>query len=227
EIEAPSGSSVAVAGPRGAPGRTEVALALAWQWATNRPTLLIDLDLEAPAIAIRLGRPPRPDISDVADAVHANGRLPTDAVQQVGRLNLIVGSHRAEEPALRPMLVDDVVEAALGSYELVVLDLGPRPADDGLLKQSDHAVVVAEASPNGLVRAARLTAEWSGPPPALVLNRIPNVDRTDVIRAARRWTGLDPIALVPDRQRIREAARAARPPDRILSKALARLEPPR
>jgi len=58
-----TGAVVSVIGARGAPGTTEIALALAWESGRRTPTLLIDLDLTAPSIAIRLGVPPRPDRS--------------------------------------------------------------------------------------------------------------------------------------------------------------------
>ena len=59
---------------------------------------------------------------------------------------------------------------------------------------ADDIVLVAEGTPIGLVRAAALTAAWVGPKPRLVLNRVPDRIRDDVVGAARRWTGLDPAA---------------------------------
>lgn len=66
---------VAVTGPRGAPGRTEVALALAWLMAGHGIVVLADGDLEAPGVAIRMGVPPRPDLTDAVDEVHGSGSI--------------------------------------------------------------------------------------------------------------------------------------------------------
>jgi Mrp family chromosome partitioning ATPase len=217
------GHIVAVVGARGAPGRTEIALALAWNWAAQTRTLLLDLDLEAPSLAIRVGRPPRPDVADVADGVRSSGVLAEDDVQRFGPISLVVGSHRPGEPLLRSTLVEDVVEAAVATYATVVVDTGPAQEDDRILKRSDHAVLVAEGSATGLVRASRLVANWAGPPPVLLLNRVPRGKVEDVVVAARRWTGLEPSVFIADRRRIREAAASAAPPDWSLRKALAPL----
>ncbi len=222
----PQGCVVAVTGPRGAPGRTEVALTLAWRWGRRNRVVLIDADLEAPALAVRLGRPPRPDLTDVADAVRATGSIPAEAVQRVGPLHVVVGSHRPGELPLRASLAEDVVEAAAAGYPIVVLDLGPTAPDDRLLKRADRAVLVCDGSPTGLVRAARATADWAGPLPTLVVNRVDRRSRHDVVAAARKWTGLDPLALVANSPRLRAAAVAAGAPDRAFSRALGRIEVP-
>lgn len=223
EFENAEGRIVAVVGPRGAPGRTEIALALAWNWAVSTRTLLLDLDLDAPSLAIRVGRPPRPDVADAAEGVRSTGKLAPDDVQRFGPISLVVGSHRPGEPTLRSTLVEDVIEAAVVAYATVVVDTGPAQDDDRILKRSDHAVLVADGSAAGLVRASRLVANWAGPPPALLLNRVPRGKTEDVVIAARRWTGLEPSVLIGDRRRIRSAAASAAPPDWGLRKALAPL----
>jgi len=224
--EAPrTATAVVVTGPPGAPGCTEVALALAWSWAARRRTLLLDLDVEAPSLAVRLGRPPRPDLVDAAEAVHETGALPASAVTAYGPFALVVGSTRRADGTLPAHLVDDVAAAACCLADLVVADAGARPGGDSLVKAADRAVLVAEASPIGLVRAARLTAEWAGPQPSLVLNRVHPAQADEVVAAARRWLGLDPAALVPWRESVAAAGRAARPPVAPLRRALRHLEP--
>lgn len=221
------GQLVAVAGPRGAPGRTEVALGLAWLWSRRGATLLVDADRDAPAVAIRLGLKPRPDLTDASDALRLTGSLGNGIYQRSGKLTVLVGSHRPDEGPLRPELLEEVIEAALGRFAVVVVDLEPGAGEESrLLKRADHAVLVTEAGAAGLVRTARLVAEWAGPPPALVLNRAHGRFARNVVDAARTWTGLEPAAVVPERPAIRAAARAARPPDRALLRALAPLRVP-
>jgi MinD-like ATPase involved in chromosome partitioning or flagellar assembly len=208
-----------VTGPPGSPGCTEVALALAWSWAPKRRTVLLDL-APAPSLAIRLGRPPRPDLVDAAEAVHEIGALPSTSLAAYGPLRLVVGSTRRTDGALPPHLVADVATAAGSLADAVVADAGARPGDDLLVKGADRVVLVAEASPTGLVRAARLAAEWSGPQPVVVLNRVTSSQADEVVAAARRWTGLEPAALIPFRVSITAAARTALPPARAIRRAL-------
>ena len=49
---------------------------------------------------------------------------------------------------------------------------------------ASYAVLVAEASPLGLVRASRLAADWAGPRPWLVLNRVHRAQAAEVALAA-------------------------------------------
>jgi len=209
--DAPTGRLMVVTGGRGAPGRTEVALALAWASAGSTPTLLVDLDLEAPAVAIRLGVPPRPDVTEAADAVLATGTLPETALQRVGSLRLLVGSHRSGEPPLRAGLVDDLVDAARAIAAMVIVDAGPWPASERLVKQATDAALVTATSPNALVRAARIAAEWSGPPPSLVVNQAPR-DHGSAIESLRQWVGLEPTAVIPRRRSVSARARSGRGP---------------
>jgi MinD-like ATPase involved in chromosome partitioning or flagellar assembly len=210
---------IAVTGGRGAPGRTEVAVAAAWAIAGAEPTTLVDADLEAPGVAIRLAIAPRPDLTDAADHVHESGTLPDRLIHRVGRLGVIPGSHRLGEATLRPEPVFDVVDAARASSRVVV-DTGPWPHANDIVKGADEAVVVVDGSPTGIVRAAALVADWTGPPPRLVVNRVPPRRRIDTVRAVRRWTGLEPVAVVPWLRAVPPAARSGASPPRVLQVAL-------
>ena len=220
--EQAAGRLVVVTGARGAPGRTEVAIALAWIGAGTTSTLLMDLDLEAPGVAVRLGVPPRPDVTDAADAVLAAGALPDSMVQRIGSLGLLVGSHRAGEPGLRPGLVDDLVDAARMAHGTVVVDAGPWPASERLVKQATLAALVAAPSPNAIVRTARIAAEWSGPPPSLVVNQTVRDPRA-AVDSLRRWVGLEPAAVISRRRAVAARAHSARGPHPHLLRALAPL----
>ena len=218
-----TGTVTAVVGPRGAPGTTEVALGLAWESSGNGSTLLIDLDIDAPSIAVRLGLPPRPDITDAADQVRTAGTIDPNAAQRIGPISVITGSHRIGEAPLRMAMIEDLVDAASVAFERVIVDLGVVEADHPILKRSDTAVLVADASAVGVVRAAHLVATWSGPPPTLVLNRAAARSNTDVIAAAKEWVGIEPAAVIPDRLSIRVASLGAKRPDSRIRKPLARI----
>jgi Flp pilus assembly CpaE family ATPase len=218
-----TGTVISVIGSRGAPGTTEIALGLAWESGGRSSTLLVDLDVTAPSIAIRLGLPPRPDITDAADQVRVIGAIDDDALHRIGPISVITGSHRVGEAPLRPAMIADVIDAAVVGFDRVVVDLGTADPDDPILKRSDVAVLVVDASAVGVVRAAHLVAAWSGPPPTLVLNRVAPRDQGDVIAAAREWTGIEPAAVISDRPAIRVASLAAKRPDARLRRSLGAL----
>ena len=218
---APAHPLLAVTGAAGAPGRTEVALGLAWLAAGKGGVVLVDADLAAPGTAVRLGIPPRPDLADAVDEVHETGTIPDRVIHPAGRLRVITGSHRSGEPPLRPEPVFDVIEAARTAAR-VVADTGAWPQGGEIIKGATTAVVVAEASPTGIVRAAALLGEWAGPPPRLVLNRATG-RRTDAVAAARRWTGLEPATTIPFRRDVMMAARRGGRPDRVLLRHLTAL----
>jgi len=218
-----TGTLVVVTGGRGAPGRTEVSLALAWNLAANLRTLVIDADLDAPSLAVRLGLPARPDLADAADYCRMSGEIPAWALHERDGVFFVVGSHRPGEAPLRPSLVDDVVDAGLSQFDVVVADLGPAAADTDLLKRADAALLVATGDAVGIVRAAQAVAEWAGPPPALILNRVSGNAGQDSTIAARQWLGLDPTAVIREDRRIGVAARSAQAPARSLRRHLARI----
>ena len=215
------GRVTAVTGARGAPGCTEVALAYASILSGSGTTVLVDVDLSAPALAVRLGLPPRPDLTDAADGVRADGTISSECLHSVGPLSVITGSHRPGEGRLRDAMVDGVIDAATARFDDVVLDIGAGESDPSLVEEADAALLVVDASAVGVVRAAQITARWLGPQPALILNRVDPRERAQVVDAVRRWTGLEPSAILPDRRRVRRVTAAARMPERWFTRAVA------
>ncbi len=213
------GAITGITGPRGAPGRTEIAVALALARSRRGSSLLVDYDLDAPAIAIRLGVAPRPDVVDAADTVHAKGTIDETAIRTWHGIAAIVASIRSDEPEVRPELLDDLLSAASGQFDHVTVDLGPEPR-----ATVDQTIVVAEGTPLGIVRAAQTIDRGTLDRPALVLNRVAREEAAEAVTATRRWTGLDPLAVVLDDPRIADRARRAEPAIRSLARALRRLE---
>ena len=215
------GRITAVTGPRGAPGCTEVALAYASILGNAGSTVLVDADLSAPTLAVRLGLPARPDVTDAADGVRADGSITSDCLHRVESISVITGSHRPGEGRLRDTMIGGVVDAAAAQFDEVVLDVGTDPAGSTLVEESDAVLFVVDASAVGVVRAAQITSTWMGPQPVLVLNRVDARERQQVVEAARRWTGLEPAAVVPERRQVRRTTAAARMPDKRFVRALA------
>jgi hypothetical protein len=178
ECPQPLTPTITVTGARGAPGRTEVALALGW--ALGPATLVAELDLDAPSLGLRAGIPPRPPPAATPNAA-------ASPIAAFGPISLFAPPVAAGP--LRSSVVATIVEAARPRYDWLVLDAGPDPA-----RIRGEPVVVCDPSPVGIVRCAALLAAWTAAPPLLVVNRTD--EDTDVF-LVRRATGLDPIALLP------------------------------
>ncbi len=218
------GTITAVVGSRGAPGCTEVALAYSLARAIRRATVLIDMDLDAPSIAVRLGLAPRPDIADAASSVRVEGGIDASAIRTYEAVSVITGSHRPGQPGISAIMTQGVLDAARNEFEEVVVDLGAIQPGNDIVAEASRAIVVIDASAIGIVRAAQLTSTWVGPTPYVVLNRVQPHKVSDAIDAVRTWTGLEPAAVIPDHQSVRRATIAARRPNRRLTRALASMD---
>ncbi|MEX2279057.1 MAG: hypothetical protein WEA76_03105 [Acidimicrobiia bacterium] len=168
------GRLIEVTGPRGAPGRSEVALALVY--ALGCGVRLVEVDAAAPSLGLRMGLAP----SQVR------------AVADLGDVSL--------DPApvgTAPVSVDQIVahvERARSTNAVTVLDTGPDSTLHRVI-DLDDVVFVGEATDVGVVRLARLCDVWLGPTPRLVINRHrPDQD----LRRVRRATGLEPSAVIPN-----------------------------
>lgn len=171
----PGGKAVAVVGPRGAPGVSEIALGLACLAARTASTLLAELDHEAPSLGLRLGLSP----TDGA------------ATRTAGPLDILSAPLRPG--ALATAVTTELLAAGRRLFDVTVCDHGTdRPAETS----HDGIVLVTETSPAALVRTARLLADWMGAPPLVVANRT-RPDDEPAIRRLRAATGLEPAAVVP------------------------------
>lgn len=206
----PGGTLLAVTGPRGAPGRTEISIAIAWAAASTHRTLLVDLD--PPSLGIRLGLRPRPALGQALDALRSDGDLPSNLIRSVGPVSVLTG---VDGGPLTTSLRWELVRAALGAFDVVVVDLEPWPHGGKTLRHADAAVLVCDASPAGMVRAATLVGAWTGPTPLVVVNRAD--DSGAAVRAARRSLGLEPVTLIPTLGSVRAAMHnAAEPPPELV-----------
>ena len=184
------GRLIEVTGPRGAPGRSEVALALAYSGRCSSTTL-IEADTAAPSLGLRMALPPTRE--RVRHEIHGVALEPAP-----------VGT-----PAARVIDVPHI-EATRMRSAITIVDAGP---DSIIHRLTDLAesVMVGEATDIGLVRLARLCEAWTGPTPLLVINRhVPGQD----LRQVRRATGLEPSAVIP---MITMPARGSLPPPRLRS----------
>lgn len=170
------GRLIEVTGPRGAPGRSEVALALAYSARGDEAVALIEADRAAPSLGLRMALAPSPE------------RTPhrTDGV------TLHPSPVGYESEALAHLI--ELTDRARASNAVTVVDSGPDSTWHRLV-DLDTVVFVGEATDVGVVRLARLCEAWLGPTPILVLNRYR--DGQDVRRVLRA-TGLEPAAVIPE-----------------------------
>ncbi len=168
-----TGRLVAVGGPPGV-GRTEVAIELARSMATTTPTVLLDADDVAPAIAQRLSLALEPNIRTAIDAVeHGRGDLASTVMTDAGGQLRVVGGipNPAGWAQVRPGEVIRVIERLATEFGTVVADgagslhdLGGPPRSryataQAITREADVLVAVCDASPVGIARLLAWTVE--------------------------------------------------------------------
>jgi len=227
-----SGALVAVGGASGA-GRTEVAVALAVALSRRVATALVDADDVGPALAIRLGLDPTPNLCDAVDAVeHGRGEL-TGCLRTIGRAgpDVLVGLGRADGwSQVRPGEVCRVIARLAQRSGFVVAD-GAGPLDDlptgiGRTRHATARAVVIEAAvcvgvfdpaPVGIARVLEWVAQLRGVAPevpvVLAGNRAPGdrYRRREVEAALADAVPGAPVVFLPTDARVIEAAWAGDP----------------
>jgi len=136
-----SGGSICIWGPIGSPGKSTFALNLACELAlSGRRVLLIDLDTYSASIGTMLGINDPPPGLAAAIRLAGQGRLDADQFARVsvehsvgkGTLSVLTGlGSDSRWPEVTPQKTRELVEAALESYEYVVLDVA-SPLETGL-----------------------------------------------------------------------------------------------
>lgn len=203
-----------VSGPAGAPGRTECAVAVARLLSRTGSTLLVDLDDRAPSVALRLGLPPHPNLDDALSEACSTGTIPLEALQASSEMKVLAGTFHNSR--LDPRMRRDILWATRDLADHIVVDAGAPDEDDPILEIATDTILVCDASPIGLVRAATLAAWWRGDPPRVLLNRM-GTDREDMLRAARHALGLEPWASIAYDPQVRRACVRAEPsPERFI-----------
>lgn len=222
-----TGQVLAIWGPTGAPGRTTVALGVAWEAAAaGIPTLLIDADSYGGVIANALGLLDESPGLAAACRIAAGGTLThTDLAAlcwQVGPLQVLTGIARADRwPEIRASAISDLLAVATSAAALIVLDCGfcleadeelsfdtlaPRRngATLALLAAADLIWVVGSADPPGLERLVRGLSQLSEVPTRagaqVVLNRVraSAASPLDAVTSLARFSDRPVIAALPE-----------------------------
>ena len=181
------GRPIVVRGPSGA-GATEIAIALAIEWARRCTVALVDLDDVAPCIGQRLGLPIEPNVRTTIDLIEFGAAgfgsetarsAPEDASRPTtgqrvrsGGLRVVAGlPNAAAWSHVRPTEADRLVRTMARDCEVVVIDIAAPLEEIGPAARSRHAlgrmavrecdaiVAVGLATPLGLTRLVGWLAE--------------------------------------------------------------------
>lgn len=185
------GLVIAVGGPSGSPGRTTTAIAVGETLAARgMRTCVVDGDLRAPSMTAQLGVVDEMSGIVVACRHAENGTLTDRSLMQCTRavlpgLAVLAGLSRADRwPDVRTQALREVLEQAAGSFDAVVVDIGPvgDGADEvgmlGLGRESaaqaigdaaDRVLVVGRATMLGTIRLVSELPRLVRRPDALAL----------------------------------------------------------
>jgi len=194
------GVIIAVWGPTGAPGRTTLAVSMAYDLALKEPTVLVDVDTYGGAVAQALGLlDEAPGIAALARA-SLQGSLSEDtvnrhALQAAPGLRVLSGVTRADRwTELSASALEPVWELLRGQAAVTVVDCGFSLERDEELQYDTHApqrngatlsalaaadvvVAVGSAEPLGIQRMVHALAELDAVVPVETTPRLVVVNR--------------------------------------------------
>lgn len=220
---------IAVGGPPGGCGATEIAIELARAArAHGATTVLVDADDRAPAIAQRLGLPLTPNIRTAAEVLfHDDGALADIVTAMVqGGFDVVPGlGNPADWAQLRPGEAVEVVgELALAVDQLVV-NVGPHLEDlmevggpdrfglsRSILRAAGVIVAVATPTPVGVARLLDWLAAAQDIAPRraahIIVNKAPDGDyaRNEIAAEIRRTYVPASLHFVPFDPKVEAAA---------------------
>lgn len=219
---------VAVGGPGGGCGRTEVAIGLATAFARRGcGATLVDADEVAPAVAQRLGLPLHPNLRTAIDVVeHGNGRLDGTLRPVEAGVDVLVGLPSSRDwRHVRPRELLAVIDALRERADVVVADVGPATEDlrarhgserfgltRAVLAHASVIVAVCAPTPVGVARLLSWVSDIDALAPNVALHGAVNaVPRGRFVRGEvseelwRSWP-LRSLGFLPADRRVEEAA---------------------
>jgi MinD-like ATPase involved in chromosome partitioning or flagellar assembly len=166
--EGPTSCVLAVGGPPGGAGSTEVAIAVASRLAHRGRTVLVDADDHAPSVAQRLGLPLYPNVRTAIDILeHRSGPI-AQALHRAGDGRLAVLSGLAavgDWSEVRPRQMLDLIGELAEVHDQVVVNIGSKldpesfadphgryAVSRAVAGQADRLVAVGIGTPVGVTR---------------------------------------------------------------------------
>lgn len=161
-------SIVAVGGPGGGVGATEVAIAVGAALASRGPTVLVEVDESAPSLAQRLGLPLYPNIRTAVDILEQRTGTVERVLHETGVAGLRVLPGLAtirDWHEIRPRQALDLIRELAVGHVHVVANVGSRIEPDSfgdaqprygvsraVIEDADRFVAVGLGSPVGVAR---------------------------------------------------------------------------
>ncbi len=239
EVESPSPSSekepeqrapvgaptvIAVGGPSGGVGSTEVALGLAARLVRRGTTVLVEVDENAPSLAQRLGLPLYPNIRTAIDILEQRTGSLERVLHQTGVEGLVALPGLAtirDWHEIRPRQALDLVRELAMSHVHVVVNVGSRIDADAFgegqprygtsrvaVEHCDRLVVVGLGTPVGVARLLEwlATAQSIGGSPRadILVNRAPGDQfrRGELVQEITRTYPPTSFAFLPEDSRM-------------------------
>jgi len=164
------GAIIAVWGPAGAPGRTTLAVAIAYELSQHEPVILVDVDTYGGAVAQALGLlDEAPGIAALARA-SLHGTLSDDSVTHhalrvTQGLKVLSGMTRPDRwPELSPAALEPVWDLLRTHAAVTVVDCGSPLESDEELQYDTHAPQRNGATLSALAAADVVVAVGSSEP---------------------------------------------------------------
>ena len=207
-----NGLKIAVLGPPGGVGVTEVACALAVDLARRRDAVLVDGKQEWPSVGQRLDLDVYPNVMTAVDFMHHEPHRIRESCQQFdGSLSVVAGrAGSATSPA--PSELSMLVRVLAAEFDRVIIDAGSTVHVD-LIRSVDVLLLVGLGSPVGVTRLLRMVREliepgYDGPELAIVVNRVSETSghKSEITRLIRESVGDLPIVFLPEDKRITSAS---------------------
>jgi len=182
------GGVIAVTGGAGSPGRTTVAINLATALGAAAPTVLVELDLCAAAMAAYLDADPSRNVCTLAHAVrddpHLWGPALGDELQPLRsgatQAFVLCGPPKREmRTSLGPALVERLIDELAQRFQWVILDVGPELI--GIeAAPATHRAALARADHLLLVGAADFVGVWHARTALEQIERLLGIERRRV-----------------------------------------------
>jgi MinD-like ATPase involved in chromosome partitioning or flagellar assembly len=208
-----------IGAPPGGCGATEVAVAWAARLARFAPTVLVDVDETAPAVAQRLGLKLLPNLRSAIDVVqHRHGSIEA-CLQPLGQLGVLPGlSGDRDWMEVRPFEVVDLIGELRQRFRHVVANLGSQLEQIGFGDAGRFGISRAVVEAGGAVVGVGLPSpvsisrliSWSNMVTnlnkrarlTLLINRAPDslFKRAEIAEEIHRAVDTKVIFIPPDRE---------------------------